>query len=153
MTPKGMLRDKRCVSTLDELSQGTFRVILPDPEKVEQPKRLVLCSGKVYYDLADYRKAQNDKTTSIVRIEQLYPLHKKRLLEIVGDLARYEKIVWCQEESQNMGAWSFIEPRLREIFGRDIAYAGRDASSSPAVGALSIHKLEQADVARQAFTI
>ena len=155
MTPKGLLRDKRCVSALADFSQGRFEEILPDPELAAsaKAKRLVLCSGKVYYDLADKRKALGDTTTRIVRLEQLYPLNTAKLLSLVGDGKAYEKIVWCQEESQNMGAWSFVEPRLRALFGKEIAYAGRDASSSPAVGALSIHKLEQADVVQQAFTV
>ncbi len=153
MTPKGLLRDKRCVSTLAELSDVHFEEILRDVARPAAPKRLILSTGKIYYDLADHRTASGDTNTTLVRVEQIYPLHEAKLLAAVGDPAQYEKIVWCQEESQNMGAWTFVEPRLRKLFGRDILYAGRDASSSPAVGALSIHKLEQKDVVQQAFTI
>ena len=153
MTPKGLLRDKRCVSTLADLSSGHFQEIIADAARPAKPKRLVLSAGKIYYDLDDHRKATNDTTTTLIRVEQIYPLHEQKILAMVGDPSQYEKIVWCQEESQNMGSWSFIEPRLRKLFGRDIAYAGRDASSSPAVGALSIHKLEQKDVVQQAFNV
>ncbi|HEY8966938.1 MAG TPA: 2-oxoglutarate dehydrogenase E1 component [Candidatus Methylacidiphilales bacterium] len=153
MSPKGLLRDKRCTSALADLSRGGFQEIIPDAERPAAPKRLVLSTGKVHYDLADHRKAAADATTTLVRVEQIYPLHEEQLLAAVGDPKQYDKIVWCQEESQNMGAWSFIEPRLRKLFGRDILYAGRDASSSPAVGALSIHKLEQKDVVQQAFSV
>ena len=153
MTPKGLLRDKRCVSTLDELSRGGFQEVIADAEKPAKAKRLILCSGKVFYDLNDHRKANKIADANIVRIEQLYPLHEKKILAAVGDPAQYAKIVWCQEESHNMGAWSFIEPRLRQLFGRDVLYAGRDASSSPATGALAIHELEQKDLVQQAFSV
>ena len=153
MTPKGLLRDKRCVSPLEELSNDGFREIIPDEAAPAKPKRLVLCSGKVYYDLADARKALGRDDTVLVRVEQLYPLHERKLGLAAGDFSRYEKIVWCQEESQNMGAWSHLEPRLRKFFGREILYAGRDASSSPATGALAIHELEQKDLVQQAFNL
>ena len=113
---------------------------------------MVLCSGKIYYDLADRRTNEKITDTAIVRIEQLYPLHEKKLVEAVGRF-KAERIVWCQEESANMGAWSFIEPRLRKIFGRDIGYAGRDASASTATGATAIHELEQRELINQAFSL
>ncbi|MDE1170561.1 MAG: 2-oxoglutarate dehydrogenase E1 component [Verrucomicrobium sp.] len=154
MTPKGMLRDKRCTSALADLTGGAFQEILADVQPApKKAKRLILCAGKVYHDLADYRAAQKIEDAVLVRVEQLYPLHGEALKKAADDVSRYEKVVWCQEESQNMGAWSFIEPRLRALFGREILYAGRDASSSPAVGALALHKLEQADLIAQAFKI
>jgi 2-oxoglutarate dehydrogenase E1 component len=150
MTPKGMLRDPRCTSPRDDLAKGGFEEILADPAPPKQAKRVILCSGKVYFDLADYRKANNIADAAILRVEQLYPLHEKKLKTLVGAT---EKIVWCQEESANMGAWNFIEPRLRKIFGRDILYAGRDASASTATGATAIHELEQRDLINQAFSL
>jgi 2-oxoglutarate dehydrogenase E1 component len=90
--------------------------------------------------------------TAIVRLEQLYPLHRKRLVEIAKKYAG-ATLVWAQEESENMGAWSWIAPQLESIFGRKAAYAGRDASASPAVGTLALHKLELSALLKQAFTI
>jgi 2-oxoglutarate dehydrogenase E1 component len=153
MTPKGMLRDPRCTSPIADLTVGGFEEILPDPGAPKEARRLILCSGKVYYDLAEHRKTGKIEDTAIIRVEQLYPLHEKRLQNIAASCGKAEKIVWCQEESANMGAWNFIEPRLRKLFGRDILYAGRDASASTATGATAIHDLEQRELINQAFTL
>src|SRR5438046_7570137 len=98
-------------------------------------ERVILCSGKVYYDLLDYRKAQKIGDAAIIRIEQLYPLAEKKLRANIKPYPKTAKLGWCQEESQNMGAWSFIEPGLRQLCCRDVACAGRNASASPEVGA------------------
>ena len=119
---------------------------------VNSSARLILCSGKVYYDLVDYRAKHKITDTAIVRIEQLYPLHRKRLAEIARKYTG-ARIVWAQEESENMGAWSFVAPQLAELFHLQPLYAGRDASASPAVGSLALHKLELAAFLKQAFTI
>jgi 2-oxoglutarate dehydrogenase E1 component len=153
MTPKGLLRDPRCVSPIGEFAAGCFEEILPDPEAPASARRLILCTGKVYFDLADRRKAEKITDTAIVRLEQLYPFHEKKLQAITAPYAKAEKIVWCQEESANMGAWTFIEPRLRKLFGRDILYAGREASASTATGSHAIHELEQHEVVNQAFSL
>ena len=87
-----------------------------------------------------------------MRVEQLYPLHAERLAEIAQKYSK-ARLVWCQEESQNMGAWSWIAPRLEHIFGKTPAYAGRDASASPAVGSLALHKLELAGLLKDAFSL
>jgi 2-oxoglutarate dehydrogenase E1 component len=152
MTPKGMLRDPRCTSPVSELAEGGFQEIIPDTAAAKDAKRVILCTGKVYFDLNDHRKAGKRDDTAIIRLEQLYPLHEKKLQDAVAAFPKAEKIVWCQEESANMGAWSFIEPRLRKLFGRDIAYAGREASASTATGATAIHELEQRELINQAFT-
>ena len=112
-----------------------------------------MCSGKVYYDLLSYREAQKITNAAIVRIEQLYPLAESKLRAALEPFPKNAKMIWCQEESQNMGAWSFIEPRLRALFGREITYAGRNASASPAVGSLAIHKREQVQLIADAFTL
>jgi 2-oxoglutarate dehydrogenase E1 component len=153
MTPKGMLRDARCTSPIEEFSSGRFEEILPDPAPPKNAKRVILCGGKVYFDLVDHRKAGNINDTAIIRIEQLYPLYEKKLQALVGAHAKAEKIIWCQEESANMGAWPFLEPRLRKLFARDIAYAGRDASASTATGSHAIHDLEQRQLVEQAFSL
>jgi 2-oxoglutarate dehydrogenase E1 component len=153
MTPKGLLRDVHCTSPLGDLATGRFEEILPDTVAPKNAKRLILCTGKVYFDLVEHRKTQKLDDTAIIRIEQLYPLHEKKLQAIVGCYATAEKFVWCQEESQNMGAWTFIEPRLRKLFGRDFVYAGRDASASTATGSHAIHDLEQRELVNQAFSL
>jgi 2-oxoglutarate dehydrogenase E1 component len=163
MSPKSLLRHPACTSRLDDFTHGTFQEIIDDsayggasargalPPDVSAPARVVLCSGKVYFDLVDYRAKQKITDAAIVRIEQLYPLHRKRLTEIAKKYSG-ARLVWAQEESENMGAWTWIAPQLEEIFGRKPAYAGRDASASPAVGSLALHKLELAALLKEAFT-
>ncbi len=155
MTPKSLLRADFASSRAEEFTNGGFEEILGSPKvgPAEKMERVILCSGKVYYDLLNYRDAQKIDNAAIIRIEQLYPLAEKKLRANIKPYPKNAKLVWCQEESQNMGAWSFIEPRLRQLFGRDIAYAGRNASASPAVGALAIHKREQACLIAEAFNV
>jgi 2-oxoglutarate dehydrogenase E1 component len=167
MSPKSLLRHPAATSSLDDFTQGSFQEIIDDPgfgpgSRASDPPqteshsprpaaRLILCSGKVYYDLVEYREKHKISDCAIVRIEQLYPLHRNRLAEIAkrhGD----SKLVWAQEESANMGGWGWIAPHLEEIFDRKPAYAGRDASASPAVGTLALHKLELSALLKEAFT-
>ncbi|MDQ6622949.1 MAG: 2-oxoglutarate dehydrogenase E1 component, partial [Verrucomicrobiota bacterium] len=153
MTPKSLLRAEFATSRAEDFTGGEFQEILVAPETApnEQSERVILCAGKVYYDLLGYRTEQGKTESALVRIEQLYPFCEEKLRKVMGTLSPKAKIVWCQEESQNMGAWTFIEPRLRALFGREIAYAGRNASASPAVGALALHKREQAQLIADAF--
>ncbi|HWN23785.1 MAG TPA: 2-oxoglutarate dehydrogenase E1 component, partial [Candidatus Sulfotelmatobacter sp.] len=153
MTPKSLLRADFASSRAEEFTNGGFEEILSSPKvgPAEKMERVILCSGKVYYDLLNYRDARKIDSAAIIRIEQLYPLAEKKLRANLKPYPKTAKLVWCQEESQNMGAWSFIEARLRQLFGREIAYAGRNASASPAVGALAIHKREQACLIAEAF--
>lgn len=162
MSPKSLLRHAAATSRLEDFTGDAFQEIIDDPlfapdgkrhAAANPPTRLLVCSGKVYYDLVDQRtKLQRHEETAIVRIEQLYPLHEKRLVEIAKKYAG-AKLLWVQEESQNMGAWSYIAPRLETIFGRKPLYAGRDASASPAVGSLALHKVELAAFLKDAFTL
>ncbi len=152
MTPKSLLRHKRVVSRLDEMGPGTtfHRVLWDDtfrkPE--EEIKRVVLCSGKVYYDLADARDAGELYDVYILRLEQLYPFPARALLHEIGRFPNAD-IVWCQEEPKNMGAWTFIEPNINWVLdrlapaGRRVRYAGRSASASTATGLMSKHIHEQ----------
>ncbi|HYY13763.1 MAG TPA: 2-oxoglutarate dehydrogenase E1 component, partial [Chthoniobacterales bacterium] len=155
MTPKSLLRAKFASSMAEEFIHGRFEEILgsPDAGPPSQIKRIILCSGKVYYDLLNYRTEREIDNAVIIRIEQLYPFAEKKLREMLKPFPKSAKFVWCQEEPQNMGAWSFMEPRLRTMFCREIAYAGRSASASPAVGALARHKREQAALVADAFSI
>ena len=155
MTPKSLLRAEFASSRAEEFTSGRFEEILggPDAGPVDKTKRIVFCSGKVYYDLLNYRTGGKIDNAAIIRIEQLYPFAEKRLREMMKGFPQGVKLVWCQEEPENMGAWTFMEPRLRTMFCREIAYAGRRASASPAVGSLVLHKREQARLVADAFSI
>jgi len=153
MAPKSLLRHPAAVSRIDEFTSGAFQEIIDDPTPPKNPVRMILCSGKVYYDLADYRARNNITDVALVRLEQLYPLHRNRLAELFDTYGHSARLVWCQEEPQNMGAWSFIAPQLEEIFGHKPIYAGRDAAASPAVGALALHKMELTALLHDAFNL
>jgi 2-oxoglutarate dehydrogenase E1 component len=152
MTPKSLLRHKACVSTLADLTGGRFQAILPDATPAAKTERLLLCSGKVFYELDAERAARKDTATTIVRVEQFYPFDSATLAKLHADLGSPKKVVWVQDEPKNMGGWSFVAPLIEDTLGLRPAYAGRDAAASPAVGSLSVHKIEQADVIRQAFS-
>jgi 2-oxoglutarate dehydrogenase E1 component len=142
MTPKSLLRHKDCVSSAEEFSATGFREVIDDVvSRPERVRRVLLCSGKVYYDLIE-RMPGDD--IAIVRVEQFYPFPEAQLRTALSKY-RNAEAVWVQEESQNMGGWSFMEPRLRAL-GYQVAYVGRDASASPAVGSLKIHQREQAEL-------
>ena len=157
MSPKSLLRHRLAVNTLEDLHQGKFQTMIGetdehDPSKV---KRIVFCSGKVYYDLLEKRREQKAVNTAIIRIEQLYPFPEQRYEE---ELARYPKakdIVWCQEEPRNQGAWYQIRHRLQEPFGnkQDVRYTGRPASASPAVGSFSVHIEQQKALVNDALAL
>jgi 2-oxoglutarate dehydrogenase E1 component len=155
MTPKSLLRHKRCVSDLAELAAGTsfHRILKDDAELGRAPvklkpdakiRRVILCSGKVYYDLLEDREARGIDDIYLLRVEQLYPFPLK---SVVGELARFKKadVLWCQEEPKNMGAWSFVEPYLEWALGqagsttKRARYVGRPAAASTAVGLMSKH--------------
>jgi 2-oxoglutarate dehydrogenase E1 component len=156
MTPKSLLRLEAATSTLEEFTQGHFQEVLSSPVlgKPEQVKRIVLCSGKVYYDLLKFREENQILNTALVRVEQLYPLNEAALKQVIAQYPNAQKMIWCQEESQNMGAWSFIAPLLRQLSDKlPLRYAGRGASASPAVGSLGKHKLEQKCVIEEAFSL
>jgi 2-oxoglutarate dehydrogenase E1 component len=151
MTPKSLLRNRRAVSPLSSLSQGAFQEVLDDPAPPERAKRVILCCGKVYYDLVEAREAGVGTGSALVRVEQLYPFAADSLKAIV-ERYQADELVWAQEEPANRGGWTFIRPRLAELFpGLALRYAGRRASASPAVGSLRIHRQEQAALVQQAL--
>src|SRR5438046_258557 len=154
-TPKSLLRAKYASSPAEEFIHGRFEEVLGSPEAgpVDNVERIIFCSGQVYFDLLKYRSERKIGDAALLRIEQLYPLAEKRLREMLKAFPKSAKLVWCQEEPQNMGAWTFIEPRLRTLLCTEIAYAGREASASPAVGSLARHKREQARLVADAFSI
>ena len=154
MTPKSLLRSEAAVSVEEDFTQGIFHEIYegPAPASLTAVERIILCSGKVYYDLLAYQQSQGEGDRSaLIRLEQLYPLHEEKLKALVEKYPAIAALVWCQEEPENMGAYTFILPRLQALLGRTIIYAGRQASSSTAVGALSLHRIEQAELVERAF--
>ena len=163
MTPKSMLRLEAAGSRLEEFTEGAFREVIDEPlaakkAVADRVKRVILCTGKVYYDLVNFRTEQSIKDTAIVRIEQLYPLHEKALAKICSRYPKAVKWVWCQEEPQNMGAWNFIHPRLRAVMdsvgnGRRLQYAGRDEAASTAVGSKGMSDIEQRQFITTAYSL
>lgn len=155
MAPKSLLRHKECVSPVKEFLSAPFSSILDDPggKELASAKRLVLCCGKVYYDLTAHRKSVGCNDTAILRVEQLYPFNSELLKKVVARYPKAETIVWCQEEPQNMGAWTFIAPLLQETLNQPIAYAGRQAAASPAPGSLAMHNAEQKTLLEDAFSV
>lgn len=152
MTPKSLLRHKLCVSTVKDFTSDHFHAILDDSLANKKAERVIFCSGKVYYDLLAYREDNTIKNTAIIRLEQLYPLDKDTLTAIIKKYSAAKNFIWCQEEPQNMGAWSYIAPNLQRLLGdKGIAYIGRKASASPSTGALAIHKVEQAAIVEESF--
>jgi 2-oxoglutarate dehydrogenase E1 component len=158
MTPKSLLRQPQAVSKLEDMGEGSaFSEILDDEALLAEPRRvtrLIFCSGKVYYDLCEFRKKNSIKSAAIIRIEQLHPLNTERILEIA---ARYpnakKKWIWCQEEPENMGAWSFVQDRLNELTNHVVRRASRERSSSPAAGSKAIHHHEQEMLVEAAFCV
>jgi 2-oxoglutarate dehydrogenase E1 component len=146
MTPKSLLRDKMCVSPAAELVSGVFQEVLDDSIDPGQVRRVVLCSGKVYYDLLRERVAHEVGDVALVRLEQFYPWPEEQLEKALGRYRKAREWVWAQEESQNNGGWFFVEPRLRAMGYDKLAYVGRDASASPATGSHAVHQREQAEV-------
>jgi 2-oxoglutarate dehydrogenase E1 component len=157
MTPKSLLSRAEAVSPKEDFLDGTcFQEILPDiksfdaPDKVE---RIVFCSGKVFYDLNQHRNEKEITNTAILRVEQLYPFNDAMVKALVSQFPNVSKFVWCQEEPQNMGAWTFIAPRLMTTLSSHIRYAGRCAASSPATGAKASHKRGQMRLVEEAFNV
>ena len=159
MTPKSLLRHKLCVSTLADMGKGTsFKRVISETEKLakdDKIRRVVITSGKVYYDLFEERAARKIEDVAIVRLEQYYPFPAR---ELKAELSRYKnaEIVWCQEEPQNMGAWSFVVSRIEDVIESlsrhdRLRYAGRAEAASPAAGYLKMHEKEQKALVDQAL--
>lgn len=151
MSPKSLLRHREAVSRRNEFTEGVFRSILPEADAPADAKRVVLCSGKVFYDLTAHRRQAGIADSAIVRVEQFYPFNRESLTAVMEGYKNATDIVWCQEEPENMGAWTFLRPILEEALGGPVRYAGRDAAASPAVGSLALHKREQAALVKEAF--
>lgn len=156
MSPKSLLRHKLAVSSLDELAHGHFQLVLPETNAnitAEKVDKVVLCSGKVYYDLLSERDNNNINNVAIIRIEQLYPFPSEQLKEILAGYNNAKRVVWCQEEPKNQGAWYCTAHNIQTCLSSDqtLEFAGRDSSSSPAVGYSSLHIEQQNTLVKQAI--
>ncbi len=155
MTPKSLLRNKDATSPLSEFTKGAFQTVIPEHKvlKAEKVKRLVACSGKVYYDLVKKREEKGADDVAIVRVEQLYPFPHKAFSTELKKYPNVTEVVWCQDEPQNQGAWFFVQHYLHENMqdGQKLGYAGRAASASPAVGYSHLHQEQQKALVDGAF--
>jgi 2-oxoglutarate dehydrogenase E1 component len=156
MTPKSLLRNPLASSSIEDLATGTFMPVIDDPlaeSRREQVTRLVLCSGKVAVDLDSSDQRESAANVAVVRVEQLAPFQNSALRAVIGQYPNLTEIAWLQEEPRNMGAWTYMEPRLRELTGGDlpIDYIGRPERASPAEGSAEAHADEQARIVEAAF--
>jgi 2-oxoglutarate dehydrogenase E1 component len=155
MTPKSLLRHKLSVSSLDDLTQGSFQLLIPETDDIKPAKveRVVFCSGKVYYDLIEARRATNLDNVALVRIEQPYPFPQAEYAEVLNTYANAREIVWCQEEPGNQGAWYQIRHRLQEPLKQKhiLSYAGRAPSASTAAGYMQLHAQQQKELIQDAL--
>lgn len=157
MSPKSLLRHPLAVSYIDELASGTFQPTIGevddlDPQRI---KRVVMCSGKVYYDLLDQRRKNGQENVAIVRIEQLYPFPQQAVREVLAPYAHVNNFIWCQEEPQNQGAWYCSQHYFHQVISdaATLNYVGRPASASPAVGYLSVHQTQQKNLINDALNV
>ncbi|MEM7279109.1 MAG: 2-oxoglutarate dehydrogenase E1 component [Pseudomonadota bacterium] len=157
MTPKSLLRHKLSVSPFDDLVNGEFQTIIAETDKLkdDKVKRLVFCSGKVYFDLLEARREHDISDIALIRIEQLYPFPIELYAQLIGNYKNATEIVWCQEEPQNQGAWYQIRHRLQEPLSRsqDLYYAGREGAAAPAAGVFKLHAQQQTALVHAALGI
>ena len=159
MTPKSLLRAKDAASPLSEFTKGSFQTVIPENreeviKKADKVKRLVACSGKVYYDLMRHRAEAGHDDTVLVRVEQLYPFPHKAFANELKKYPNVTEVVWCQDEPQNQGAWFYVQHYIHEnmVEGQRLGYSGRAASASPAVGYSHLHQDQQKALVNGAFT-
>jgi 2-oxoglutarate dehydrogenase E1 component len=157
MTPKGLLRHPLAAARARELSSGEFRPVLDDPRAAEHPervRRLILCGSKVWADVAGDARLADAEWLALARLEELYPFPEVDLRALLARYRNADQIVWLQEEPRNMGAWSFVAPRLRDLLGaeRSLTYLGRPESASPAEGWADAHMAEQQRIVEQAIS-
>ncbi|MBA3956970.1 MAG: 2-oxoglutarate dehydrogenase E1 component [Parachlamydiaceae bacterium] len=152
-TPKGLLRHPECVSSLKDLSNGSFQEIIEDSLDKSKVEKLLLCSGRIYYDLLAEREKQKMQNCAIVRLEQLYPLDKEHLKKILQQYAGLQECLWVQEEPRNMGAWGFLHEQLQALLPKQMTlrYVGRERCASPAAGSYVLHKKQHADILNAIF--
>jgi 2-oxoglutarate dehydrogenase E1 component len=158
LTPKSLLRFEPSFSTVEELTGGAMQNVLDDPGAPPEPqrvRRLLLCTGKVYYSLAQAREKEGIRDTAVVRVEQLYPFPKKELQSVFQRYRNAHDVTWVQEEPRNRGAWTFMEPRLRDMLPETavLSYTGRDEAASPATGSYKMHQIEEQELIAHALDL
>ena len=157
MSPKSLLRHPLAVSSLEELATGEFKNVIGEIDELAPAdvERVIFCSGKVYYELLEQRRKNNQNNIAIIRVEQLYPFPEKELQEAIKDYQHVKQWVWCQEEPQNQGAWYCSQHHFRAALPANnyLLYAGRSASAAPAVGYMAVHMKEQQALVTQALTL
>jgi 2-oxoglutarate dehydrogenase E1 component len=152
MTPKSLLRSKDAVSAVDELAEGGFRFVLDDESATTDAERVILCSGKVFYDLRTRREEIGDASTAILRLEQFYPFPAEALEELLTKYKKASELLWVQEEPENRGGWTFVKRQLEvNLDITDIRYVGRPESASPATGSHNEHQEELSEFLSQAL--
>jgi len=156
MTPKSLLRAKEASSPLTDFTKGEFKTVIPEQSAeivADKVKRIIVCSGKVYYDLVRTRADRKAADTALLRVEQLYPFPHKTFAAEIKKYPNATDVVWCQDEPQNQGAWFFVQHYIHEnmLEGQRLGYAGRPASASPAVGYSHLHQEQQKALLDQAF--
>jgi 2-oxoglutarate dehydrogenase E1 component len=155
MTPKSLLRHKLAVSSLTSLAEGKFYNVIGEVDNLDAAKvnKVVLCCGKVYYDLLQKRRDDSLNSVAIVRVEQLYPFPTDELKRVLGQFPYVKQIVWCQEEPQNQGAWFSLQHHIQDCLKEDqgLVYVGRDFAAAPSVGSAGLHAKQQADLVSQAL--
>jgi 2-oxoglutarate dehydrogenase E1 component len=158
MMPKALLRKEGALSELSEFTDGAFQDVIDDPSikssDRDRVRRVLVCTGKVYYTLRDARSAEHASDVAIVRVEQLYPFPAEQLAKIFASYGRTQEVVWVQEEPRNRGAWTFMESRLRALLPDTIVtYIGRDAAASPATGSMAEHIQEERELVSAALNL
>lgn len=155
MSPKSLLRHKRCVSLGSDLTNGQFHTVIEDQSgaAASTTRRVLLCSGRVYFDLEQEREKRGAHDVHIVRLEQLYPLDADRIAQVLSQYQPGTQLVWVQDEPWNMGAWYFIKARFQALFGNElpIQCVARAESASPATGSSAAHRLEHGVLMEAAF--
>ncbi len=146
LTPKSLLRHPLAVSDLSEMSGGGFKEIIDAPNRKKALKRVIVCSGKIYYELFQRQRDIKRKDTAIVRLEQFYPFPEQRMADIAAKYSKADEWFWVQEEPENMGGWQYVRPLLEELIGGPVTYIGRAASASPATGFPNIYRRQQAAI-------
>jgi 2-oxoglutarate dehydrogenase E1 component len=153
MTPKSLLRNPEAVSTREDLARGGFATVIDDAAAKPSAKRLIFCSGKIYYELLQRLGVIGTHKPAIIRLEQFYPFPEKALGGVIARYKKAREFLWVQEEPENMGGWQFVRPRLESLLGKSLHYVGRPPAASPATGYPKIYRRQQDDIIAEAVGI
>jgi len=150
MTPKSLLRNPLAVSDLSDLTKGSFQEVLDHGTNKKTSRRIIFCSGKIYYELFQRREDLKITDIGIIRLEQFYPFPHEQLEEVIAKYGRVKEWYWVQEEPENMGGWNFVRSRLASLVHKHIKYVGRKDAASPATGFRNIYNKQQAAIIEEA---